>query len=443
MDEPKNNRLWTKQYLLVIATNFLLYIVYYQLMLWTTSYAMHVWHADVSEAGLAAGLFIISALTARLLAGHFIDGLGRGFVLRAGTILYAAAMLPYFHITSMLEFEAVRVLHGFAYGLASTAASTIVATITPIRRQGEGIGYFTLGVTIASAIGPFLGIWFTHRGMYDASVWICTVVGFTALALSLLIRTPAHRMNDEERREMHSLRFSTFFETEALPISFIAMLGGVCYSTVLAYIGAYSQSLSLFWAGSVFFLGFALTSIVSRPVTGRLLDELGGSVVVYPALIFLALAMIVIGAARSNGMLLSGALVLGLGFATITSACHALAVFVSPQKHVGRATATYFVLLDVGVGIGPYTLGLLVPHLGFSAVYYAAAVVAMIGIVIYWAAIGRTGIFSQWTMKRVRALRLNEIEIDPAAVSRAKREGREAEIPKVPANREPHELTFN
>ena len=115
----------------------------------------------------------------------------------------------------------------------------------------------------------------------------------------------------------------------------------------------------------------------------------------------------------------------------------------SPQKDVGRATATNFMLLDVGVGIGPYTLGLLVPHLGFSAVYYAAAVVELIGIVIYWAAIGRTDIFSQWTMKRVRALRLNEIEIDPAAVSRAKREGREAELPEVPANREPHEVKLN
>ena len=93
------DRLWTKQYLLVIVTNFLLYVVYYQLMLWTTSYAMHVWKADVSEAGLAAGLFIISALVARLLAGHFIDGLGRGFVLRCGTALYAASMLLYFFIT--------------------------------------------------------------------------------------------------------------------------------------------------------------------------------------------------------------------------------------------------------------------------------------------------------------------------------------------------------
>ena len=217
---------------------------------------------------MAAGLFIISALVARLLAGHFIDGLGRGFVLRCGTALYAASMLLYFFITSMLEFEAIRVVHGFAYGLASTAASTIVATIIPLKRQGEGIGYFTLGVTIASAIGPFLGIWFTQHGMYEASVWICSAVGVLAFVLSLLIRTPAHRMTEAEKKEMRTLKFSTFFQLEALPISFIAMLGGVCYSTVLAYIGAYSQSLSLFWAGSVFFLGFAFTSIISRPVTG-------------------------------------------------------------------------------------------------------------------------------------------------------------------------------
>lgn len=163
-------------------------------------------------------------------------------------------------------------------------------------------------------------------------------------------------------------------------------------------------------------------------MTGRLLDEFGGSVVVYPALIFLAAAMVLIGAARSNGMLLSGALVLGLGFATITSACHALAVFVSPQKYVGRATATYFVLLDVGVGIGPYTLGLLVPYFGFSAVYFAAASVAAVGILIYWAVIGRTGIFSTLVMRKVRSVRLNQIEIDPRHVSSAYRRGEEIEF---------------
>ena len=98
--------------------------------------------------------------------------------------------------------------------------------------------------------------------------------------------------------------------------------------------------------------------------------------------------------------------------------------FVSPQKHVGRATATYFVLLHVGVGIAPYTLGLLVaaPRVLCRPLRRRRRRLDRHRDLL-WAAIGRTGIFSQWAMKPVRALRLNEIEIDPAAVSRAKREG--------------------
>lgn len=149
------DRLWTKQYLLVIVTNFLLYVVYYQLMLWTTSYAMHVWKADVSEAGLATGLFIISALVARLLAGHFIDGLGRGFVLRCGTALYAASMLLYFFITSMLEFEAIRVVHGFAYGLASTAASTISRRLFRSNARVRALGISRLALQLRRPLAPF------------------------------------------------------------------------------------------------------------------------------------------------------------------------------------------------------------------------------------------------------------------------------------------------
>ncbi|WP_443744355.1 hypothetical protein [Sutterella sp.] len=51
-------------------------------------------------------------------------------------------------------------------------------------------------------------------------------------------------------------------------------------------------------------------------------------------------------------MLLAGGLLLGLGYGTMTSTGHVLAVFASPMNRVGRATATFFVLLDLGVGIG-------------------------------------------------------------------------------------------
>ena len=116
------------------------------------------------------------------------------------------------------------------------------------------------------------------------------------------------------------------------------------------------------------------------------------------------------------------------GFAVVEFCAGELTAVAGNAQIVGRATATYFVLLDVGVGIGPYTLGLLVPYFGFSAVYFAAASVAAVGILIYWAVIGRTGIFSTLVMRKVRSVRLNQIEIDPRDVSSAYRRGEEIEF---------------
>ena len=48
-----------------------------------------------------------------------------------------------------------RLLHGFAFGIAGTATGTIIAQVIPMSRKGEGIGYFALSMTLATAIGAF------------------------------------------------------------------------------------------------------------------------------------------------------------------------------------------------------------------------------------------------------------------------------------------------
>ena len=40
------------------------------------------------------------------------------------------------------SFMAVRFVHGLAFGTSSTAASTVVAALVPMKRMGTGIGYF-------------------------------------------------------------------------------------------------------------------------------------------------------------------------------------------------------------------------------------------------------------------------------------------------------------
>ena len=178
-------------------------------------------------------------------------------------------------------------------------------------------------------------------------------------------------------------------------------MAGVCYSTVLSFLGAYTAHIGITGIGATgFFLCFAATSFISRPLTGYLLDHFGGNIVIYPALICMAVAMGFIGTASTDAAMLIGALFLGFGYGTTTASCHALAVHCAPMHQVGVATSTYFVLLDFGIGVGPYTLGSFVPAFGFSFVYIAAGAISLIGIVLYYYLLARHHRFTRHQMDR-------------------------------------------
>ena len=69
----------------------------------------------------------------------------------------------------------------FAYGITSTATSTIVAAIIPMSRRGEGINYYGLSTSLAAAVGPFLGILMLH------SLWPMTLSSPSVLLLSSFV----------------------------------------------------------------------------------------------------------------------------------------------------------------------------------------------------------------------------------------------------------------
>ena len=402
-------KLWSRDYIFDIGINFLIYVVHFQLMLWSTSYAIHMWQVSIGTAGLASGIFIVGALFARIPAGRFIDFAGRRHMFLAGTAMFFFMVLLYRVAPAIEVFMLVRFLHGIAFGISSTASSTIVAGLIPLQRMGTGIGYFTLGVTMASAIGPFIALSLTSSGNFDLGIHICTGLTLLIFLLAIAVHTPERAIDVQERKEMYKVSFDRFFAKKSLAIACIALMGGVCYSTVLSYLGEYTRSVGLTGIGSTwFFICFAATSFFSRPLTGYLLDTRGGNIVIYPALLLMAAAMGCIAFARTDLLLLAGALLLGAGYGTITAACHALAIHCSPLQQVGVATSTYFVLLDFGIGVGPYLLGNLVPVYGFSMVYIAAGMISVLGMLLYYLLLARKGRFTPAQMERDRHLKLAE-----------------------------------
>lgn len=70
-------RLWTRGFILDTLVNFLIYIIYYMLVVIIASEAISSLNATVSEAGLAAGIFVLGTLAARLAAGRSVEIYGR------------------------------------------------------------------------------------------------------------------------------------------------------------------------------------------------------------------------------------------------------------------------------------------------------------------------------------------------------------------------------
>lgn len=377
-------KLLTKDFFVDTISNFILYLIYYLLMVVTTLYAIDKMHASLSEAGLASGIFVVGILIARVFTGKWIEQIGRRKVLLGGCIFYFVTTILYFVANNIMLLFVVRFLHGVGFGIAATATSTIITSIIPISRRGEGVNYYALSTSLASAIGPFLGMFFNQIAGFTFILVFCSIVLAINLILDVFLNVEEIKLTKEQLESMKGFKLENFFESKAIPISIVGLFIGICYSSVLSYLDAYANSINLVMAGTFFFVVYASTVTVSRPFTGILFDKKGENFVMYPCYILLSVGLIILSLTHQAWVLLLAGAFIGLGYGTFFSNGQAIAVKVSPNYRMGVATSTYFAFLDAGLGVGPFFLGFLRPVIGFRGIYIAMAIFAFICLFLYY-----------------------------------------------------------
>ncbi|AGK52299.1 MFS transporter [Bacillus sp. 1NLA3E] len=377
-------KLWTKDFLIVSGINFFVTLIFYLLMVTISTYAVEKFDANTSEAGLVTGIFVIGALLGRLFAGRIIDQIGRKKILFLGLILFAVTTLLYFVANTLFLLLINRLLHGIALGIASTATGTIVAQIIPSTRRGEGIGYYSLSAIIATAIGPFFGMYLKEHASYQIIFLFCLILGAFSLVTALFLKVPSIQVSNNVAREIKGFKMSNFIEKKAIPISVVTFFVGFAYSGVLSFITFYAKELKLVEAASFFFAIYAIMVLVSRPLTGRLFDVKGANLVIYPALSVFAAGMFLLSQVEQGWTLLVAGAIIGLGYGNYTSSAQAVSVKVTPPQRLGLATSTFFIFVDLGFGIGPYILGFFVPYTGFRGLYMIMVGVILFSMVLYY-----------------------------------------------------------
>lgn len=386
----KKESLWTKDFILIFIINFFLALVFNLLIVTVASYAIEKFDASTNAAGFAASIFLIGALIGRLITGHIIGDTEGKKVLIFSLILNVIATGLYFGVFNLPLLLFNRMLHGFAFGMATTTTATMIAQILPEKRRGEGIGYFSMNVTLAQAIGPSIGIFLSHYVDLQFIFIFAMVLNTISLTLSLIgIKPVQTAVKEVKANNAKRLQVSDFIEPNAIPIAIVSLIVGIGYSIIGPFLSIYAAQIHLEKAAGFFFIVYAITVVVSRSFSGRLLDTKGPNIVLYPALFIFAAGMLLYSQASHGSTLLLAGVLIGLGYGNFHSCAQATAIKITPPHRYGAALATYYLFYESGFGIGPFLFGSIVPFTEWRNVYLLAVIVILADIVVYYFLYGR------------------------------------------------------
>ena len=106
-----------------------------------------------------------------------------------------------------------------------------------------------------------------------------------------------------------------------------------------------------------FFTYFTVASISIRFFAGKVSDVYGRSIVLKFSTITMAFAMTLIGFATTPAMFFVGAVFLGMATGMNTPTIFAWTIDLAHHAHLGRAMATMYIALELGIGVGAVVSG--------------------------------------------------------------------------------------
>ena len=382
--QPKQPALWNSNYLKVWIANFMLFFAFYLLAPLLPLYLRDTFAANKAMIGFVLCGYTLTALCVRPFSGFVVDTFNRKKVLLLCYFCFALLFAGYYITGSLLFFAVIRTLHGAPFGATTVASSTMAIDVLHPERRSEGIGYYGLSNNIAMAIGPSAGLYIYHTiHNFNLLFTLSLLIAFAGLAIDSTIHC-RDRQPVQRDRKLSLDRFVLLKGwSEGLCIAAFAFSFGV----ISTYIAIYSQEVLHVTSGSgTFFMLLAVGLILSRLIGSKSLRQ--GKIVqnASAGMVLSLCGYLVFSAVPNLWGYYAAALMIGLGNGHMYPAFLNMFVKVATSDRRGTATSSIMTSWDVGMGLGILAGGILVEYMSYNAAFWSAALMQLVGTVLFFAA---------------------------------------------------------
>lgn len=381
--DQKPKRLFNWKYIVFVILQTLNFTMFYVCFPVIPKYAVSQ-GLSLGQAGILAGGFAIASLVARPLAGYCNDHFGRKRIMIATLVLCGITTAAFSFFGNVLILLIFRLIFGAGYSFFTTILVSCATDYIPDKNIAEGIGYIGLGVALAAAVGPPIGLI-----ALDAigAVTLFRVMGAVYLiSAAIVFFVPVIEMAEtvEMSVSKNKSAFSIFNFIEKKAIIYALLVIPFAFSTGFfnSFISMTAEERSIKGI-EIFFIVYAVVMMLLKPISGKFQDRWGLSFVLIPAFVLTALANGIISISQSLSLMLVAAVFLAFGQGSGQPSLQAQCVKVTDVAHRGTAIGTYYLGQDIGNGIGNIAGASVAASFGYSGAYLFCAGLSLLGLIVY------------------------------------------------------------
>lgn len=334
--------------------------------------------------GLIIALFTITAGISRPFSGKLSDTIGRVPVMAVGSLVCFLCGFLYPILTSIAGFLFLRLIHGFSTGFKPTATAAYVADLVPEGKWGEAMGVHGVCFSTGLAIGPAIGSAITANFSIHI-LFYCSSL-FALLSIVILANMKETLVNKERFRANHlKIKKEDIIEWQVIPSALITLLSYISYGVILTVISDWSAHLGTSNKG-LFFMVFTLSSLLIRFVAGKVSDRYGRTRILKISLVILLISLMGIALANSSLMLMCASAVYGVASGMLSPSVTAWTIDLSKPGQRGKAVATMYIFMEVGIGAGALLAGSMfisdvatIPH-----IFYICSGITFVALLYMW-----------------------------------------------------------
>lgn len=374
-------KLWNREYLKVMTSNFLLFFAFYLLTPLLPIYLDAEFAADKDLIGIVLSGYVVATLLVRPFSGFFVDTFNRKKVLMICFFAFFICFAGYIGAGTLLMFAIVRTMHGIPFGATTVANSTVAIDVLPSSRRNEGIGYYGLSNNLAMAIAPSAGIYIYHATHnFELLFWISLVLALLGFMATTRVRLPQRAAVEGKPK----LSLDHFFLTRAWLMAVNVMLFGLCWGVMSNYVAIYGQQqLGITDGTGIFFALLSAGLILSRLHGAKSLRQGKITQNCLQGVCLSTVGYLLFASALGQWTFYAAALFIGLGNGKMYPAF--LNMFIKVARHDQRGTANSSILIswDLGMGIGILLGGFIAEYVSYAAAFWTVACMQATGAALF------------------------------------------------------------